>query len=99
MEVFGEKQCALKEKPQAIHLSDAQQKLTVEYMAAAGEIQNRYIKGDERSFTIIAFPVPEIGKDFAAIFDEVIRINTLDYGLYQRMQQTSSIPWIRGNMY
>lgn len=88
MEVFGEKQCDLKEKPQAIHLSDAQQKLTVEYMAAAGEIQNRYIKGDERSFTIIAFPVPEIGKDFAAIFDEVIRINTLDYGLYQRMQQT-----------
>ena len=88
MEVFGEKQCDLKEKPQALHLSDAQQKLTVEYMAAAGEIQNRYIKGDERSFTIIAFPVPEIGKDFAEIFDEVIRINTLDYGLYQRMQQT-----------
>lgn len=88
MEVFGEKPADLKEKPQALHLSDAQQKLTVEYMAAAGELQNRYIKGEERSFTIIAFPVPEIGKDFAAVFDEVIRINTLDYGLYQRMQQT-----------
>ena len=57
-------------------------------MSAAGEIQNQYIKGEERSFTIIAFPVPEIGKDFAEIFDEVIRINTLDYKLYQRMQQT-----------
>lgn len=88
MEVFGEKPADLKEKLEALHLSDAQQKLTVEYMAAAGELQNRYIKGEERSFTIIAFPVPEIGKDFAAIFDEVIRINTLDYGLYQRMQQT-----------
>ncbi|MDE5907640.1 MAG: aminopeptidase [Lachnospiraceae bacterium] len=88
VEVFGEKPAELKEKPQALHLSDAQQKLTVEYMAAAGELQNCYIKGEERSFTIIAFPVPEIGKDFAAIFDEVIRINTLDYGLYQRMQQT-----------
>lgn len=32
--------------------------------------------------------MPEIGKDFAEIFDEVIRINTLDYTLYQRMQQT-----------
>lgn len=87
VEVFGEKPAKLIEKPQALHLSDAQQKLTVEYMAAAGEIQNQYIKGDETSFTIIAFPVPEIGKDFAAIFDEVIRLNTLDYERYQKMQQ------------
>lgn len=87
VEVFGEKQIELKEKPEALHLSEHQQKLTVEYMAAAGELQNRYIKGEERSFTIIAFPVPEIGKDFPQIFDEVIRINTLDYQLYQRMQQ------------
>lgn len=87
VEVFGEKQIELKEKPKALHLSEHQQKLTVEYMAAAGELQNRYIKGEERSFTIIAFPVPEIGKDFPQIFDEVIRINTLDYQLYQRMQQ------------
>lgn len=87
VEVFGERLSELKEKHEALHLSDAQQKLTVEYMAAAGELQNRYIKGEERSFTIIAFPVPEIGEDFAAIFDEVVRINTLDYDLYQRMQQ------------
>ena len=87
VEVFGEKPADLREKPSALHLSEAQQKLTVEYMAAAGELQNRYIKGEERSFTIIAFPVPEIGKDFSKIFDEVIRINTLDYKLYQRMQQ------------
>ncbi|NBJ91665.1 aminopeptidase [Parablautia muri] len=88
VEIFGETPPALKEKPQALHLSQAQQKLTVEYMSAAGEIQNQYIKGEERSFTIIAFPVPEIGENFAEIFDQVIRINTLDYKLYQRMQQT-----------
>lgn len=87
VEVFGEKPEDLKEKSSALHLSEAQQKLTVEYMAAAGELQNRYIRGEERSFTIIAFPVPEIGKDFSKIFDEVVRINTLDYKLYQRMQQ------------
>lgn len=88
VEIFGEAPAQLHEKPEAIHLTENQQKLTVEYMAAAGELQNRYIKGEERSFTIIAFPVPEIGPDFAEIFDEVIRINTLDYKLYQRMQQT-----------
>ncbi len=87
VEVFGEKPSELKTKPQAIHLSESQQKLAVEYMAASGEIQNRYIKGEERSFTIIAFPVPEIGPEFARIFDQVVKINTLDYKLYQRMQQ------------
>lgn len=87
VEIFGEAPAQLIEKSEAIHLTQDQQKLIVEYMAAAGELQNRYIKGEERSFTIIAFPVPEIGSDFAEIFDEVIRINTLDYKLYQRMQQ------------
>lgn len=88
VEVFGEAPADLKEKKEAPHLSKAQQKLSVEYAAAAGELQNRYIKGEERSFTIIAFPIPEIGKDYEQIFDEVIRINTLDYKRYQQMQQT-----------
>lgn len=87
IEVFGESPADLKEKTGAIHLSEDQQKLTVSYMSAMGELQNQYIKGEERSFTIIAFPVPEIGPDFPEIFDEVIKINTLDYKLYQRMQQ------------
>ena len=87
VEVFGEAPIALKEKGTALHLSETQQKLTVEYMAAVGELQNRYIKGEERSFTIIAFPTPEIGDKYEEIFDEIIKINTLDYTLYQQMQQ------------
>lgn len=87
VEVFGENPAELKEKSEASHLSKTQQKLVVEYTAAAGEMQNRYIKGEERSFTIIAFPVPEIGEKYDEIFDEVIRINTLDYTLYQGIQQ------------
>ena len=51
------------------------------------QITNRYIIGKERSFTIIAFPVPEIGADFPEIFKETIRINTLDYQLYADIQQ------------
>ena len=68
-------------------LSDKQQELTVRYASASGTITNKYIKGEERSFTIIAFPSPEIGKDFEAIFDETLEINTLDYYEYQKMQQ------------
>ena len=87
IEVFGEAPADLKEKPEAIHLSESQQKLSVSYQSASGELQNEYIRGEERSFTIIAFPTPEIGPEFPEIFDEVIKINTLDYKLYQRMQQ------------
>ena len=87
VEVFGEAPEDLKEKEEAVHLSESQQKLSVEYMSQAGEIQNRYIKGEERSFTIIAFPTPEIGENYPEIFDEVIRINTLNYQKYQKIQQ------------
>lgn len=88
VETFGEEPFAPKSKPEALRLSEAQQKLSVEYRSAAGEMTNRYMKGEERSFTIIAFPRPEIGAAYEAIFDEVIRINTLDYTLYQTIQQT-----------
>lgn len=87
MEVFGEQPFAPKTKPQACRLSEQQQKLMVEYKSSLFAIQNEYIKEEERSFTIIAFPVPDIGERFAEIFDEIIKINTLDYSLYQSMQQ------------
>lgn len=77
IEMFGEKPADLKEKKEAPHLSESQQRLSVEYMATVGELQNRYIKGEERSFTIIAFPTPEIGENYKQIFDEVIRILSL----------------------
>ena len=88
LEIFGEQPFVPQNKDAACKLSDKQQKLSVEYTSKAGAIQNRYIKGEERSFTIIAFPVPEIGDRYDEIFDEIIRINTLDYQLYQGIQQT-----------
>ena len=87
VELFGEQPFVPQSKAQACKYSAKQQKLSVEYASKAGELQNRYIKGEERSFTIIAFPVPEIGPDYAEIFDEIVKINTLDYKLYQGIQQ------------
>ncbi|HIY00445.1 MAG TPA: aminopeptidase [Candidatus Blautia faecipullorum] len=88
IETFGEEPFSPKAKPEAWTLTEAQQKLQVELDNESGQIVNRYIKGDERSFTIIAYPVPEIGKDFPEIFREIVKINTLDYKLYERIQQT-----------
>ncbi len=87
VEIFGEKPFVPKAKATACKLSEKQQKLSVEYAGKAGALQNRYIKGEERSFTIIAFPVPDIGAQYDEIFDDIVRINTLDYKLYQGIQQ------------
>lgn len=88
IETFGENPFEPVNKSEAWSLSETQQKLQVEMDNEAGQIVNRYIKGDERSFTIIAYPVPEIGENFPEIFREIVKINTLDYKLYERIQQT-----------
>ena len=88
MEVFGEEPFSPVQKSEAINLSEKQQQLSVLYDSKSGQLTNQYIKGDERSFTIIAYPLPEIGDKYTEIFDEIIRINTLDAKLYEKVQQT-----------
>lgn len=88
IETFGEVPFAPVSKRTALSFNENQQKLKVEMDNEAGQIVNRYIRGDERSFTIIAYPVPEIGDQFPEIFGEIVKINTLDYKLYERIQQT-----------
>ena len=86
-EVFGEEPFGPENKAEAIHFSEEQQQLSVYYMSEAGQITNRYIPGEERSFTIIAYPIPAIGAKYPEIFAETVAINTLDYKKYQTMQQ------------
>lgn len=87
IEIFGEEPFEPVSKPENAHYNEKQQQLNVYYMSMAGQITNEYIKGDERSFTIIAYPIPTIGEPFREIFDETVKINTLDYKLYQSIQQ------------
>lgn len=87
METFGEEPFVPKVKKEVWKLDDRQQKIAVELAGASADLVNRYIKGEERSFTIIAFPIPEIGEPFEEIFREIIGVNTLDYQLYETMQQ------------
>lgn len=104
METFGERDFEPHNKAEALHMSEEQNALWVEYRTLAGELQRQYIREEERSFTIIAFPIPQIQeafdadlpaklgkKDMAecyrAFFEEIIRINTLDYQVYRDIQQ------------
>lgn len=88
IETFGEKPFSPEVHEVILTYTDAQQELALMYDSKSGQITNRYIRGEERSFTIIAYPVPEIGEQYPAIFDEVIRINTLNAKLYEKVQQT-----------
>jgi leucyl aminopeptidase (aminopeptidase T) len=86
LETFGETPFVPVNKDTAIKLDEKQQKQNVRYQTEYVQIYYQYIKGEERSFTIIAYPVPEIGEDYEAIFEDTIRINNLDqktYGLVQ----------------
>ncbi len=104
METFGERDFAPENKAAALRMSDEQNRLWVEYRTLAGELQRNYIPEEERSFTVIAFPVPEIceafdgellrrlgmkdaAECFRAFFEDIIKINTLDYRLYRDIQQ------------
>ena len=87
IEIFGEKPFTPQTNRYASAFNEKQQKLQVRYNNEAGQITNRYIIGEERSFTIIAYPVPEIGERFEEIFRETVKINTLDYRKYQNIQQ------------
>ncbi len=87
MEVFGEEPFSPAQKSEAITLNEKQEQLSVLYDSKAGQLTNQYIKGEERSFTIVAYPIPEIGADYAEIFNEIIRINTLDADVYENIQQ------------
>lgn len=87
METFGETPFEPKVRKECPSLSDKQKELSVYLDNEAARITNQYIKGEERSFTIIAYPVPEIGEQFEQIFAETVRVNTLDYELYKEIQQ------------
>ncbi len=88
IEMFGEEPFVPVPKEEALKLSKKQQELSVFFDNRQSQITNEYIRGDERSFTIIAYPVPEIGEQYEEIFDEIIRINTLDAKVYEEVQQT-----------
>ncbi len=87
IEVFGEQNFEPQDKDAACHYSEKQQEYATTFASRSGKIINTYIPGEERSFTIIAFPIAEIGPDYREIMKETIALNTLPYQLYEDVQQ------------
>ncbi|SNU08674.1 Thermophilic metalloprotease (M29) [Lachnospiraceae bacterium] len=87
IETFGEKSFTPVVKDSVEGLSDDKNALFIEMYNRLGMISNDYLPGDSYSFTIIAFPVPDIGEQFEDIFRDTMRVNTLDNDKYIKIQQ------------
>lgn len=99
IEVFGEEKFNPVYAPAAYSFTDKDIKLSLDYRQRISVLQSKYIKREETSFAIIAWPLPGIIKSsenalcnkdeitYKNIFDDIIRINTLDTDSYCRMQQ------------
>lgn len=86
-ETFGEAPFTPEVRESCWHLTKKQQKLEMEYMNLQMDMMENYMKSSEMSFTIIAFPIPDIGPEYREIFDEILKVNTLDNEEYRRLQQ------------
>lgn len=86
IESFGEKPFTPVEKDCLPKYSDKHQKQLIAFRSEKGMLTNNYIPQDKISFTIIAFPVPDIGKNFEKIFEETVKVNTLDSDKYEKIQ-------------
>lgn len=86
IESFGEKPFLPESKDTVIKLSDEQSDIYQKGTIKIREIFDKYVPSTETSFTIIAFPKPEIGDNFEEIFDATMKINTLDSDKWERIQ-------------
>lgn len=87
MEIFGEDSFVPSECIHVARYGAKKQELITDFRRKSAEITNEYIKREERSFTIIAWPVPAIG-NYEEILKEIITVNTLPVDTYQAIQQT-----------
>ncbi|MBQ9767688.1 MAG: aminopeptidase [Lachnospiraceae bacterium] len=86
-ETFGERLPLPENAKEAIQLDKRQQRLKVEASGRLGELVEQYIPSDQTSFTIVAYPLPSIGAQFAEIFEETLKLNRLDNEVYRKVQQ------------
>ena len=87
IETFGENPFEPVISKNALRFDEKQQKIMLDYQSKAANITNAFIPRDRYSFTIIAYPIPEIGNNFEEIFAEVVKVNTLDNNVYKEIQE------------
>lgn len=87
MESFGETEFLPVPKEESLKFSEHQSEVYGSYRNKLQLLTHEFILEEERSFTIIAWPVPSIGENFREIFRETIAVNTMDSRRYEEIQQ------------
>lgn len=87
LETFGQEPFSPAPCESACHFNEQQRQILTQLKNETAQLTNRYIPGEERSFTIMALPVPQIGEQFEAIFHETMKLNTLDNATYEQIHQ------------
>jgi leucyl aminopeptidase (aminopeptidase T) len=86
VEKFGELPFSPQTNDARITLKEEQNPLFQKLMGARRQLIEKFVPEKERSFCIIAFPTPEIGEDFEAIFDDIYEVNKLNSDMYENIQ-------------
>ena len=87
VEGFGAERTPLISKKNAASYTDRQKKLLSLLRSRQTALTERFLPSDTISFCIVSYPLPGIGKDFPEIFEETVRINSLDNDLYRNIHQ------------
>ena len=84
---FGEKPFAPKAKSACLKLNPEQQKLMQRMNINHRQLLDKYMSRSVTSFCIVAFPIPEIGKQFEEIFEDTLSVNMIDTLHHEDIQQ------------
>lgn len=87
MECFGGPEFEPAHHPANPVFTEHQSEAYGEYRNSLQVLTHKYIHEEERSFTIISWPLPSIGPDFRDIFRETLEINTMDPDTYRPVQE------------
>ena len=86
-EKFGESAFKPEKKDECIQFSPEQQSLYQQHENKHRMLQDKFIPFSQTSFSIVAFPSPEIGDNFESIFEDIMEVNMLNSEKYETIQQ------------
>lgn len=87
METFGEADFVPVNKETAINPDDKMNSVITKHKSECAMILRKFADMEKVSFTIIAYPLPEIGDRFDEIFTATNMVNMLDNSKYRDIQQ------------
>ncbi|MBD3277069.1 MAG: leucyl aminopeptidase, partial [Candidatus Aegiribacteria sp.] len=86
--VFGEKPFQPQDKPESPKPSEEEMKRFKKFRMGMMMVREKYIPRQKGSFSVIAFPSPEIGEKFEEIFEATLEVNSASEDHYRKLQQS-----------